>query len=149
MRKAKKVKTSHAEIAASSVALINCRNIGKAKFEPICALFDSGSTKSIILKHFVCKCCIRKDDKTKFNTRGGAHTAHGSCTTQFSFPEFQNRKGIEHELMVDSATDRSTTRCDMIIGADTMSELGMSIMHSESTTDWGKNGLCGSIPSKT
>ena len=51
--------------------------------------------------------------------------------------------------MVDFTTDRSTTRHDMIIGADTMSELGMNIMCSESTADWGKNGLCGSIPLKT
>jgi len=76
LRKAKKVKTDHKEIAASSAALINCRNIGKAKFERVCALFDSGSAKSIILKHFVCKCRTKKDDKTKFNTRGGIHTAH-------------------------------------------------------------------------
>ena len=90
MRKAEKVKTSHEEIAASSVALINCRNIGKAKFERVRALFDSGSAKSIILKHFVRKCRMKKDDKTKFNTRGGICTAHGSCATQFSLPEFQN-----------------------------------------------------------
>ena len=86
MRKAKKVKTSHKEIVASSAASINCRNIGKAKFERVRALFDSGSTKSIILKHFVCKCRAKKGDKTKFNTRGGVCATHGSCTTQFSFP---------------------------------------------------------------
>ena len=51
--------------------------------------------------------------------------------------------------MVDSTTDRSTTRCDMIIGADTMSELGMNVMCSESAVDWGKDGLYGSIPMKT
>ena len=149
MRKAKRVKTSHEEIVASSAALINCGNIGKAKFERVRVLFDSGSTKSIILKHFVRKCRTKKDDKTKFNTRGGICTTHGSCTTQFSLPEFQNRKGTERELMVDSATDRSTTQCGMIIGADTMKKLGVSVMCLESAADWGKNGLYGSIPLKT
>ena len=133
----------------STLALMNHRNIGKAKFECTRVLFDSGSTKSIILKHFVCKCCIQKDNRTKFNARGGTCTTHRSCTTQFYFPEFNNKKGVEFKPMVDSATNPEDNCHDMTVGGDTMDKLGMDICHSSNAIEWGEDRQSGSIPMKT
>ena len=123
----------------SALGLINYRN-GQAKFERICVLFDSGTAKSIILKHFVQKCKIHKDDQTKFNARGGVHATSGKCTTQFYFPEFNDRKGVEFEPMVDSTMNLEDTCCVMIVGGNTMSELKMDIWHLLNSIEWGKDG---------
>ena len=51
--------------------------------------------------------------------------------------------------MVDSATNCTNTHYDRTFEGDTMSKLGMNIMHSENALEWGEDRQSGSIPMKT
>ena len=123
-----------------TVGLINYRK-GKLKYKPLRVLFDSGTTKSIVLKEFVSKLQLSKDSRVEWETKGGIFITEGTCTTTFSFPEFKNWKGIEWQLHVDSMTKAKDSHYDMIIGGDLMSELGLDIKYSTHTVQWDQHEI--------
>ena len=91
-------------------------------------LFDSGCSKTIMLKMFTDKNKRKRlpDFKsTTYKTYGGYFRSSCLASVQFKFIEFGLLKDrlIEYEVQVDEMQQQKDTNYDMIIGSDLMNDL--------------------------
>lgn len=96
-------------------------------------LFDSGCTKSIVLKKFTKGKLgrLRKNQRTSYSVGGGGTFVSDSSTElELKFVEFSNSKRIEYQFQVDSTTSSKDSPHDIIIGNDLMHKLGVDICYS-------------------
>ena len=66
---------------------------------------------------------------TRWNTKAGIFETNKNCKVQFALPEFDTQKLIEWKMHVDDST--ISNLYDTIIGADLMTELGITIDFAE------------------
>ena len=129
------------ETIPTSLGLMNHEK-GKQKFKQICVLFDSSCTSSIILAEFVNKLRPCQASKmTRWNTKGGTFVTSDKCKAQFPFPDFDNQKGIEWNLHVNSTSKASQSKHDMIIGGDIMDKIGIDVLHTLRVVQWGETTI--------
>ena len=70
------------------------------------AMFDSGCSKSIILKEFTAKkrrTKLSKEDQVQYETYGGNFVSKSTGSVKFKLCEFQNHQDVtvEHQFQVD------------------------------------------------
>jgi len=112
---------------------------GKEKM--VCALLDTGCSKSIILKKFTeekrCK-KLSAEERTVFLTYGSRFETKSTAHVAFRFIEFENNNTVrvEHEFEVDETHSPKSMKYDMIIGSDLMWNMGMDILFSEERVKW-------------
>ena len=123
-------------------ALLNTR-LGKEKAKRISVLLDSGASSSVIHKDIVKKLRIKPTSPTVWNTAAGPLSTEGKVTITFALPELSPSASITTTVHVHPT---QIARYDMIIGRDLMTELGIDVMFSTSTIDWGR--MNASIPMK-
>jgi hypothetical protein len=109
-------------------------SLGKEKLAPLRILLDSGATSSIILGKWTKKLRNKPAKTTSWNTKGGTFKTNLKCKIQFSLPEFNEHKVIEHTVHVDTNTKNS--RYDMIVGSDLLSELGFIFDYESRIMTW-------------
>ena len=95
-------------------------------------LFDSGCSKTILLKMFTDKSKRKRLPEfksTTYKTYGGYFRSSCLASVQFKFIEFGLLKDrvIEYEMQVDEMQQQKDTNYDMIIGSDLMYDLGISL----------------------
>ena len=117
--------------------------MGKVKAKRISVLLDSGASSSVIHKDLVKKLRIKPTSPTVWNTAAGPLSTEGKVTLTFTLPELSPSASITTTVHVHPT---QITRYDMIIGRDLMTELGIDVMFSTSTIDWGR--MNASIPMK-
>lgn len=66
---------------------------------------------------------------SSLNTKAGSFRATKTCKLNFSLPAFHSHRNTSLTAFVD-ATDKLTSRYDMIIGRDLLDELGMNFLFS-------------------
>jgi len=123
-------------------ALLNTR-LGKEKAKRISVLLDSGASSSVIHRDIVKKLRIKPTSPTVWNTAAGPLSTEGKVTITFALPELSPSASITTTVHVHPT---QIARYDMIIGRDLMTELGIDVMFSTSTIDWGR--MNASIPMK-
>ena len=115
--------------------------IGKnGKLLTLRGLFDSGCSKSIILKKFTYKEQRRRlanRNRTTYQTYGGEFTSKSEADVEFRMVEFSNSKRVEFTVQVDEVMDPNHAQYDFIMGANIMSTIGINIKFSTSEIYWG------------
>jgi hypothetical protein len=101
-------------------------------------LLDTGSTATILLKHFVPSGTskVYKGQKTKWTTMGGNFVTRQQRQIQFRLTEFNMSKIVTWPCHIDETTQRKNAQYDMIIGTDLMTELGIDINFSTNNMSW-------------
>ena len=92
-------------------------------------LFDSGCSKTIMLKMFTDKNRRKRlpdFQSTTYKTYGGYFRSSCLASVQFKFIEFGLLKDrlVEYEVQVDEVQQQKDTNYDMIIGSDLMDRIG-------------------------
>ena len=100
------------------------------------ALFDSGCSRSIILKKFTCKSKrtkLEEKDQVHYETYGGHFTSTAVASVALKFIEFNKyrEKLINYNFQVDEYNRSKDSKYDMIIGADLMSDIGIDLLYSQ------------------
>ena len=89
------------------------------------AMFDSGCSKSIILKEFTAKkrrTLLSQKEQVRYETYGGKFVSKSTASVGFRLVEFakNNDVKIEHEFQVDEQQKSRNSRYNMIIGSNLM-----------------------------
>ena len=116
-------------------------------------LFDSGCSKTIILKMFTDKKKRKRlpDFKsTTYKTYGGYFRSSCLASVQFKFIEFGLLKDrlVEYEVQVDEMQQQKDTNYDMIIGSDLMDDLGIVLDYYDKVIRIKNSQYEDSIPMK-
>ena len=95
---------------------------GKEKM--VCALLDTGCSKSIILKKFTEEKRRKRllaEERTVFLTYGSKFKTKSTAHVAFRFIEFENNNTVtvEHEFEVDETHSPKSMKYDMIISEAT------------------------------
>jgi len=123
-------------------AILNTR-LGKESTKRISVLLDSGASSSVIHKDLVRKLRMTKTSPTTWNTAAGPLNTSEQVDIEFALPELSPSATIKATVHVHPA---KITRYDMIIGRDMLTELGIDVLFSTSTIEWGR--MNASIPMK-
>jgi transposase InsO family protein len=110
----------------------------KGQLVPLRILLDTGSTATILLKHFVQPGTPKayKGQKTTWRTMGGNFVTRQRRQVQFRLSEFNKSKILTWTCHIDETTNRKLAQYDMIIGTDLMTELGIDINFSSNKMSW-------------
>jgi transposase InsO family protein len=110
----------------------------KGQLVPLRILLDTGSTATILLKHFVQPGTpkVYKGQNTKWKTMGGNFVTRQQRQIQFRLTEFNTSKIVTWPCHIDETTPRKNAQYDMIIGTDLMTELGIDINFSTNKMSW-------------
>jgi transposase InsO family protein len=105
---------------------------------PINALLDTGTSSTIILRHFVKKGAVKSDKHRlqQWNTLGGKFFTKRQALIDFKFPELDNTKKVTWSCHIDESTTKANASYDMIIGMDLMTNIGIFVNTSSKTIDW-------------
>ena len=108
----------------------------KGRGRMVRALFDSGCSRSIILKKFTCKSKrtkLEEKDQVHYETYGGHFTSTAVASVALKFIEFNKyrEKLINYNFQVDEYNRSKDSKYDMIIGADLMSDIGIDLLFTE------------------
>ena len=138
---AKRAKITN-ELVPVVFAILNTR-LGKESTKRISVLLDSGASSSVIHKDLVRKLRMTKTSPTMWNTAAGPLNTSERVDIEFALPELSPSATIKATVHVHPA---KITRYDMIIGRDMLTELGIDVLFSTSTIEWGR--MNASIPMK-
>lgn len=99
---------------------------------------DTGTTTTSVLRDFVHKGQAkgRKGHTSEWKTLGGQFKTHQKALTDFKFPELCDHKKVMRICHVDDRTKPEDSMCDMIIGVDSMTEIGICIDTEEKRIKW-------------
>jgi hypothetical protein len=111
-------------------------NIFKTKHQKrLKILFDTGCGATLI-HHSLVRRLKQKDDKpSNWSTKAGSFKTTKTCKVHFTLPAFHEKRNISWTAYVDN-TDKLTSRYDMIIGRDLISELGMTFRFDTLMMEW-------------
>ena len=97
----------------------------------------TGTTAYTLLKEFVEKNLSRcKGKPTKWKTLGGNFLTKRKALVNFKLPEISTSCTINAVAHVDESTVSSKAQCDMIVGTDSLNELGIDFSLSKKTIIW-------------
>ena len=88
-------------------------------------LFDTGCGATLIHHSLVHRLKQHNNQLSNWSTKVGSFKTTKTCIVHFTFPAFHDKHNISWTAYVDN-TDKLTSRYDMIIGRDLISELGMT-----------------------
>ena len=112
-------------------------SLGKAKFQQIKILLDSGASSTIINEKFVKNLQLEKSEETSWSTMARNFNTNTKCKILFKLPKLhETAKIVEEELV----TKMSSTY-GMIIGPNTLSELGMVLNFISQIIQWEDNKI--------
>src|SRR5688572_26634410 len=98
-------------------------------------LFDTGCGATLI-HHSLVQRLKQKDDKpSNWSTKAGSFKTTKTCKVHFTFPAFHEKHNISWTAFVNN-TGKLTSRYDMIIGRDSISELGMTFPFNTLLMEW-------------
>src|SRR5688500_13588077 len=98
-------------------------------------LFDTGCGATLI-HHSLVQRLKQKDDKpSNWSTKARSFKTNITCKVHFTLPAFHKERNISWTAFVDN-TDKLTSRYDMIIGRDLISELGMTFWFNDHLMEW-------------
>ena len=126
---------------------------GEAK--PIRCLLDTGTTRSIMLGHWLkLSTKIQKLKKpTKWTTLTGILETSKMADISFKIPELSTSKQIAWQCHVDETSNRHEVPYDIILGLDFLTELEMTLDFGKKTIKWGESEMemlpQGTITNKT
>jgi hypothetical protein len=103
-----------------------------------CALLDTGTTESIVLKHLVRKDCAKteKGKPTVWNPLGGKFLTKQKALVEFKLPELSNSKKVMWLCHNDESSDKDQAIYDIILGMNIMTEIGLSMNTAEKCITW-------------
>ena len=102
--------------------------------KPLKALFDSGTSATIVNKKFCEKLKCKPVPKTLWKTKGGNFTTNQKVHAIFKLTKFDERKAVEWECHVDGTKGQQSY--DMIIGCKLLEELGMILDYKQCVMTW-------------
>ncbi len=98
-------------------------------------LFDTGCGATLI-HHSLVHRLKQKDNKPlNWSTKAGSFKTTKTCKVHFTLPAFHEKRNISWTAYVDN-TDKLTSRYNMIIGRDVISELGMTFCFDTLMMEW-------------
>jgi hypothetical protein len=130
---AKRIKVDH-----KTTEIVGEIHNKKGQLVPLRILLDTGSTATILLKHFVQPSTskVYKGQTTTWKTMGGNFVTRQKRQIQFRLTEFNTSKIVTWPCHIDETTNRKTAQYDMIIGTDLMTALGIVINFSTNKMSW-------------
>ena len=111
--------------------------LGKPSPTTIKILFDSGASSSIAQKEIVKKLRIKKEKSTEWENQIGTFKTSEKCKVQFFLPELYESRLIEWNIHVTE----QKSKCDLIIGQDLMTELGIIINFKKQCIKWDDTSI--------
>ena len=105
------------------------------------ALFNSGCSKSIILKKFTeskRRTKLKPRDHIRYTTYGDTFNSTAKASMGLQFIEFEEKgkQTVEHEFSVNGTHYKHEPSYDVIIGTDLMWNMGVKINFREETLEW-------------
>ena len=105
------------------------------------ALFDSGCSKSIILKKFTeskRRTKIEPRDHIRYTTYGSTFNSTTKASVGLRFIEFEEKgkQTVKHEFSVDGTHYNHEPSYDVVIGSNLMWNMGVKIDFGEETLEW-------------
>jgi hypothetical protein len=110
----------------------------KGQLIPLQIFLDTGSTATILLKHFVQPGTpkVYKEQTTTWTTMGSNFVTHQKQQIQFRLTEFNTSKIVTWSCQIDEMTNRKKAQYDQIIDTDQMTELGIDLNFSTNKMSW-------------
>jgi len=127
----------------TSEVIVELRSPSNEEIYVLRTLLDTGTSRSIILKHFVSPNSIISDGKiaTKWTTMGGKFTTTKVANLRFTLPEFSTSKEILWPAHVDENNTPEGSPYDLILGIEFVTSLGIILDFSKKTIRWGDTEL--------
>ena len=83
----------------------------------------------------MCRLKQTDDKPSNWSTKAGSFKTTKTCKVHFTLPAFHDKHNISWTAFVDN-TGKLTSRYDMIIGRDLISELGMTFCFDTLMMEW-------------
>ena len=112
-------------------------SLGKPKYQQIRILLDSGASSTIVNEKFVKNLRLKKSDETDWSTMAGNFRTNTKCKILFKLPELHETAKIVEDAFVTNMN----SNYDMIIGRNTLSELGMVLNFKSQTIEWNDHEI--------
>jgi hypothetical protein len=121
------------------ITLVSPNNNSK----PVRCLLDTGTTRSIVLKHYMSFSHhhYKNKTKTKWQTLSGTLTTSKIAAMQFIIPELSTSKQITWACHVDEVSSRDKVPYDIILGLDFLAELKFTLDFDQRLIRWGENQM--------
>jgi hypothetical protein len=102
------------------------------------ALLDTGTTKSIVLRHLVRKGHAHTDKgrPTVWNTLSGKFKTTCKALIEFKLPKLSNSKKVTWLCHVDESSNKDQALYNVILGMDIMTKIGLSVDTAEKCITW-------------
>lgn len=121
--------TVHPRVAFKAVL---CYEKGLSQTKVINCSCDSGASSSVIQKDVIENLRLRNSKETKWTTFAGELSAGQKCKADFVLPEFSTSRAVHHNFHATNGK----FKCNMIIGQDLMTDLGIDPLHTARKVHW-------------
>ena len=113
------------------------------KISPVRGLLDTGTSETKVLKKHVRKGSSKsyKSKPAQWKTMGGVFVTNQKRLLDMSFPALNKSKTVTWACHVDDKTKPENAMCDIILGMDFMTEVGMCVNVADKIIQWEENSL--------
>lgn len=109
------------------------------KIKNLNILVDTGTSKTIVLKHIIHKELRQWRSSVEWGTMGSKYVTNRKDHLDFYLLEFNPKKVIKHIVHVDESTNPNLDQYDMIMGHDLLVLLGLKINFDNQEMTWEDN----------
>ena len=112
------------------------------QIKPIRGLLDTGSSKSIVLRHVVKPHqVLPRTNAVKWQTMAGTMTTNSLAQVDIRLPKLSKSKTVTWDCHIDDTTRPNRSPYDIILGIDFISIMTMTIDFAENIIKWGDSEM--------